>query len=69
MQLMKFASLTTSTNNKLNERILTPNSIPVFVLPPKLDAQHRNSVENCSLQNNRKLMKNEYDVFFPFEFQ
>jgi hypothetical protein len=56
MQLVKFASINNSTQSKLNQRILTPDSIPMFVLPPKLDKCHRSSVENCTWNSTRKFL-------------
>ncbi len=38
MALLKLYSLTNTNNLKVNERIITPHSIPIFVLPPTLES-------------------------------
>ena len=65
MQLLKLSnnnsSPTSSNNNnmasKINERIITPSTIPAFVLPPTLEAC-RDSLKSRYLSiSTRKLFK------------
>lgn len=56
MPLLKFYNRNSNQNIKINERVITPNSIPIFILPPTLDSCRKSSQKNQYLSySTRKL--------------
>jgi hypothetical protein len=58
MPLLKLSNNSNNNNMilKLNERIITPDSIPVFVLPPTLDSCRNSRLVQRSLSISSRML-------------